>query len=151
MMPKLSTTSASRLAACHHDLQVIVNDVANTRRVQVIEGKRDQATQHAAFVGKKSKVDWPNSKHNVDGVKRHTSWAVDIAELDAAGQIDWKDKESFASFAYYVLATAKALLKQGKITHALRWGGDWDRDGYWKDETFLDMPHFELVDVADGE
>jgi hypothetical protein len=28
---------------------------------------------------------------------------------------------------------------------AIRWGGDWDQDGFVADERFLDMPHFELI------
>lgn len=27
----------------------------------------------------------------------------------------------------------------------LRWGGDWDGDGRSDDETFVDLPHFELA------
>lgn len=39
---------------------------------------------------------------------------------------------------------ADAELKAG-----IRWGGDWDRDGDWRDERLLDGPHFEL-DRAKG-
>ncbi len=28
----------------------------------------------------------------------------------------------------------------------LRWGGDWDRDAEFDDQTFNDLPHFELYD-----
>ena len=27
----------------------------------------------------------------------------------------------------------------------IRWGGDWDMDTYVKDQSFNDLPHFELI------
>ena len=28
----------------------------------------------------------------------------------------------------------------------IRWGGDWDSDNIMKDQTFNDLPHFEIID-----
>ena len=42
------------------------------------------------------------------------------------------------------------MLADGRMTYAVRWGGDWDGDGDWRDERFLDMPHYELVGVESG-
>jgi hypothetical protein len=28
----------------------------------------------------------------------------------------------------------------------IRWGGDWDSDNIMKDQTFNDLPHFQLED-----
>ena len=36
------------------------------------------------------------------------------------------------------------LYDQGVITHKLRWGGDWDKDGSTTDQNLNDLPHFEL-------
>jgi peptidoglycan L-alanyl-D-glutamate endopeptidase CwlK len=33
----------------------------------------------------------------------------------------------------------------------IRWGGDWDQDGEWKDERFVDMPHYELLTAGSGD
>jgi peptidoglycan L-alanyl-D-glutamate endopeptidase CwlK len=39
------------------------------------------------------------------------------------------------------------LLVEGKISHAIRWGGDWDSDDIFDDQNFDDLPHFELVKI----
>ena len=45
----------------------------------------------------------------------------------------------FVYFAGYVKRVADDL------GIAIRWGGDWDGDGDFSDQTFHDLPHFELV------
>jgi peptidoglycan L-alanyl-D-glutamate endopeptidase CwlK len=32
-----------------------------------------------------------------------------------------------------------------KMGIKIRWGGDWDRDEELHDQTFFDLPHFELI------
>lgn len=39
---------------------------------------------------------------------------------------------------------AKGFISTVASHSAIRWGGDWDRDGDWKDERFFDGCHFEL-------
>jgi peptidoglycan L-alanyl-D-glutamate endopeptidase CwlK len=48
-------------------------------------------------------------------------------------------------FAGYVKATAEQLKKDQLICHDIRWGGDWDSDTEVNDQTFIDLPHFELI------
>ena len=146
-MPTFSKRSAANLAECHPDLQVLFAAVVLTHDCAVIEGERDKAGQDLAFAQKKSKLRWPASNHNVDGVKRKTSWAADVVPYP----LDWGNRASFVTFAAHVVATAAAMKADGRMVHALRWGGDWDGDGDWKDEKFSDMPHFELIGVAAGE
>ena len=72
----------------------------------------------------------PNySKHN-----QEPSLAVDVAPWP----IDWNDSHRFYHFAGFVLGIAAAL------NIRLRWGGDWDSDFDLRDQTFFDLPHFEL-------
>ena len=41
--------------------------------------------------------------------------------------------------------TVAFMINEGKITHRLRWGFNWDMDGeIGTDQRFQDMPHFEL-------
>ena len=54
--------------------------------------------------------------------------------------IDWNDKIRFYHFAGYVLGVAKTLGIK------IRWGGDWNSNLNFKDEKFMDLPHFELVE-----
>ena len=93
------------------------------------------ATQQELFKQGKSQKDGIHkpSRHNY-----YPSLAVDVAPYP----IDWKDLRAFAAVAKIVQEEAEALGID------IRWGGDWDRDGEWKDERFLDMPHYELVGAA---
>jgi hypothetical protein len=43
-------------------------------------------------------------------------------------------------FAGFVIGTAALM------GISIRWGGDWDRDTYTKDNSFDDLVHFELID-----
>ena len=146
-MPAYSATSTQRLSTCHQDLQTLFGVVITERDCSILCGSRPEADQEVAFKAGASKLRWPNSNHNVDGKKRKTSWAVDVAPYP----IDWKDASRFDHFAGLVLGIASQLFAQGKMKHRVRWGGDWDKDGLTRDESFIDRPHFELVGVADGE
>jgi peptidoglycan L-alanyl-D-glutamate endopeptidase CwlK len=44
-----------------------------------------------------------------------------------------------------VLGVAERLYNEGRISHRLRWGGDWDMDTKVSDNDFDDLVHFELV------
>lgn len=136
----LGKTSRTRLNTCDEDIQRVVQAVAEYYPLTVIVGYRGKEDQTKAFVERKSKLQWPHSKHNTTPSK-----AVDIAPLkwDAKKQttyIDWKDTAGFANLAGYILNEAR---HQGV---RLRWGGDWDQDMDLTDETFQDLVHFELID-----
>jgi peptidoglycan LD-endopeptidase CwlK len=126
----LSPASKTRLASCAPDLQQLVTDVARTFPCTVLEGHRGQAAQDAAYAAGKTKVRWPNGKHN-----SQPSRAVDLAPTP----IDWQDRERFTLFAGFVLGTAAARGIR------LRWGGDWNRNFQVSDNGFDDLVHFELV------
>lgn len=67
-----------------------------------------------------------------------TGYAIDFVPY-VNGKIDWSDHEAFA-------AVGRAFLNAAdEHDTPLRWGGDWDRDGEWKDETFFDGGHVELL------
>ena len=140
-MPKFGTSSIKRLVTCHPDLQKIFNEVITTVDCSIFCGYRNKAEQQKAFTNNLPQLEFPNSKHN-----KSPSLAVDagpyFAELK---NTDWSDRLAFAVFAGYVIATADKLLKENKITHRVRWGGDWDMDGRTLDQKFTDLPHFELV------
>lgn len=73
-----------------------------------------------------------NSRHlpNVNGL----SEAVDIAPYP----IDWNDHHAFHRLAGIIQAAAAIH------NTPLRWGGDWDSDNDTQDQSFIDLPHFEL-------
>jgi peptidoglycan L-alanyl-D-glutamate endopeptidase CwlK len=146
-MPKFSRKSAARLVGCHSDLATLFHEVVKATDCTVICGARGKEEQEEAVRTGHSKARWPFSLHNVDGATRRTSWAADVVPYP----IDWNDRQRFAAFAAVVIETAERLRAANRMRYAVRWGGDWDGDGDWRDERFLDMPHYELVGVKAGE
>ncbi len=130
-MPNFGKKSNERLATCDPRLRDLFNQVVKHYDCSIIQGHRDMETQNKYFSEGKSKVVYPNSKHN-----SLPSRAVDVAPYP----IVWNDTERFYHFAGYV--TAMADVKGLKI----RWGGDWDMDFDFNDQTFDDLVHFEIIE-----
>lgn len=139
-MPKFSQDSFSQLSTCHIDLQVIFYEVIKSFDCKILEGHRNEEKQNEAYFHGNTKLQWPNGKHN-----RSPSMAVDVVPYEPNIVVDWKDSARFHYFAGYVMGIAQKLKDEGKVTHSLKWGGDWDRDTQIKDESFRDLGHFELV------
>ena len=58
------------------------------------------------------------------------------------------DNEHLSYLAGLIHGVTEMLLVEGKITHKIRWGGNWDMDGVILiDQTFDDRPHFELIKI----
>lgn len=139
-MPKFSGRSKARLDTCHPDLQKVMNAVVEIFDISVLEGLRDEATQNEYQRQGKSRLRWPNSKHNSEAVPP-VSHAVDIAPYIPGIGIDWNNEKMFHYMAGIVMAVAHSL------NIKIRWGGDWNRNQYSGDEKFLDMVHFELDEL----
>lgn len=130
-MPVFGDRSKRNLNQCHPDLQRVFNEVIKHFDCTVITGHRSKVEQNIAFRSGKSKLRFPQSKHN-----KLPSLAADVVPCP----INWDDRERMTFFAGQVIATARAL----GVT--LRWGGDWDRDTEVKDNRFDDLVHFEIVE-----
>ena len=142
-MFRLGKTSKKRLETCHKDLQLIINEAIKITNVDfgVAEGHRSIEKQKQYFDEGKSKIDGVNKKgkHNYN-----PSLAVDIYPYFNNGA-KW-DNEHLSYLAGVVHAVSSLLLEQGKISHKIRWGGNWDMDGViLLDQSFDDRPHFELI------
>ena len=130
-MPKFGVNSRDKLSSCDERLQNVFNEVIKHIDCSVLEGHRSGERQDKLFDLGRTKVKYPNGRHNA-----FPSNAVDVTPYP----IDWEDRERQTLFAGFVLGTAKAM----GIT--LRWGGDWDRDYQVQDNKFDDFPHFEIVE-----
>lgn len=135
-MPKFSPSSFSKLTTCHPDLQVLFYEVIKSFDCKIIEGYRNKEDQEKALLSGTTKLHWPYGKHN-----HQPSMAVDAAPYP----IDWKDIHRFYYFSGYVMGIAQRLKDEGKMSHTVRFGGDWDSDDEVSDERFKDLVHFELV------
>lgn len=137
-MNHFSDTSKERLKTCHRDLQTLFAHVIQEFDCSIVCGHRDKEAQDKAFAEGKSKLQYPQSKHN-----RTPSWAVDAAPYEK-DHIDWS-KSQMIAFAFYVKGVADRLYITGVMSHRVRLGADWNQNNDIDDETFLDAPHFELI------
>ena len=129
-MPAFGALSRKQLETCDLQIQRVFNKVIKYFNCKIIEGHRGEALQHLYFTQGKSKVDWPNGKHN-----SLPSRAVDVMPYP----INWLDTDRMCYFAGFVMAVALSMGVK------LRWGKDWDGDTDLNDQTFKDGPHYELV------
>lgn len=133
-MPKFSSKSKAKLESCHPLLQELFNEIIKHVDCTVLEGVRtlDKQKEHVRNgVSKTLK-----SKHLAqdDGY----SHAVDCI----AYPIDWNDAPRNYMFAGYIKGIADSLGIE------IRLGADWDGDFTAKDQSFHDLPHFELVSTV---
>ena len=128
-MPRFGKRSKERLATCDTRLQEVFNEVIKYVDCSILEGHRDKERQNQLHIEGKTKVKYPNGRHNSS-----PSNAVDVTPYP----VDWADRERQTLFAGFVIGIARSM----GIT--LRWGGDWDMDFQVMDNRFDDFPHFEI-------
>lgn len=148
MSYEFGNRSKEKLATCHDDLQKIMNLAISRSKVDfgVSEGHRTVGRQKQLFDEGKSKIDGTNKlgKHNYN-----PSLAVDIYayhnDIETRRKIAY-DKITLAYIGGVIDSCAQELYNIGEISHAIRWGANWDSDGVIDyDQSFDDFPHFELI------
>lgn len=134
-MPSFGSASRQRRETLDPRLQELVDEAIRIFDFTIVCGHRNEEDQEKAFSEGKSKLHWPDSKHNSSPSK-----AVDLAPYDPElKRIDWNNRDRFIMLAGIIMGVAQ----QKNIS--IRWGGDWDSDTFMRDHTFHDLPHFELV------
>jgi len=132
---RFGRNSKKRLLECHPDLQRLFNEVIKHWNCAVITGHRGKLEQDQAFNEFRSKLKFPQSKHN-----KIPSRGTDVIPwFPEFPHIRWNDREAFYCFGGFVLGIAAV------IGIKIRWGGDWDQDEELHDQSFFDLPHFELI------
>jgi hypothetical protein len=114
---------------CDVRLQNIVKAAIERIDFTVLCGHRGEQEQNDAYEQGRSKLRWPQSKHN-----KVPSLAVDLAPYP----IDWHNLDRFKAVAMVMIDEAK------KLNVPLRWGGDFNRDGNLHNDRFVDAPHFQI-------
>jgi peptidoglycan L-alanyl-D-glutamate endopeptidase CwlK len=132
-MPKFGKRSKKNFADLHNRLQFVLKNAIDEYDFSIICGHRSKSAQNRAYKRGKSKLKYPDSKHN-----QFPSLAVDVAPYP----VDWNDAKRF----YYLAGLLKGIASDNDIE--LRWGGDWDSDGDFNDQNFNDLCHFELINVG---
>ena len=129
-MYKFGRSSKARLDTCHPKIVEILEETIQIVDFTVLCGHRGEDEQNAAYHEGRSKLKFPQSKHN-----QSPSIACDVAPYP----IDWNNIERFAQLGGIIKGIAHS--KGIKV----RCGFDWDCDGDITDHSFMDWPHFELI------
>lgn len=129
-MPKFSKSSLEKLKSCDERLQKVFNEVIKYYDCTIICGHRGEKEQNDAYANGYSKLRYPKSKHNSNPSK-----AIDCLPFP----INWQDSKGHLFFAGFVIGVAETM----KIK--LRWGGDFNEDRNFSNDSFVDRPHFELT------
>lgn len=139
-MLRFGRASRQRLATVVDELQRLAQESLATGIMDfsVTDALRPKDRQNQYFAEGKSKVQWPDSKHNV------------LNPGDKAKAFDltpWVDgKSSYDKYHCCVLAGV-VLTKAKELGIEIRWGGNWDRDlEPVTDQDFNDLVHYEIVD-----
>lgn len=134
-MPRFGKHSLTELETLDPRLQRVLIETIKHIDYRIINGHRGQAEQNRLYLLGRSKVKYPNSKHNAD-----PSHAFDVAPYyTGSPHIRWSDRAGFIYLAGVIMGIAASMGIK------LRWGGDWDSDNDQSDERFRDFGHFEIL------
>lgn len=159
-MPTFGHSSKMRLKTLCTELVIVSNDAIEIIDFSVIETLRDQLQQDHYFDNGLSSLKWPDSKHNVCGL-RVLPEAMDLwpyvppfgalsGHPDQVARIATQSERStqeVREFIYKCFARMFGVVEAcaSRYDFKLRWGGDWDGDGNLLDQDFNDLPHIELI------
>lgn len=137
--------SRKNLDEAHKDFTILFEEVLKERDCSIIEGERSEDEQNALYHAQKSRLRYPNSKHN----KRPGQEKVDAVDVIPwpFKESDWTNVKLLYHFVGYVKGIADQLYRDGKITAKIRCGADWNQNFIFDDQSFIDLPHFERLPI----
>ena len=144
-MYKFSQRSLNNLNMAEVDLKIILSELIKVYDFSIIESHRSLETQKKYYREGKSTLDGVNrkSKH-----QSYPSKAVDIMPYKKGTNAfsgNELDNRRFYMMMGMLKVIAIRLKEEGKISHDVRFGLDWDSDETFRDQTFHDLPHVELI------
>ena len=127
---KYSAKSLEKLNSCHPDIQRLFKEAIKYVDITILEGVRSLERQEELVRTGMSKT--MNSKHlkQADGYSHAVDAMVYPVEWD-----NWNKNYIFAGFIRG-LATSMGI--------KIRMGADWNGNFDTRDQTFHDLPHFEI-------
>ena len=134
-MPEFTPAALARLDGCHPDLKRLMLEVVKHIPCTILQGPRTESEELAHMADGTSKLKDPKASKHVTYALRPLALAVDAAPTP----VDWKDLQRWHVFGGFVKGVASQL------GIPIRWGGDWDGDYDYHDQTFNDLPHFEVA------
>jgi len=153
-MPNYSNTSKKRLVTAHPDLITVFDEVIRIFDNTILYGYRPPEHQFILFQKGRKYID---GKWAVKDRKKVVTYCdgrdikSDHNELPSRAvdavpyPVEWKNTDRMYYFAGHVKMIAIQLLKDGKVTHSIGWGGDWDSDSFVHDQNFMDLAHYYII------
>lgn len=143
-MPEFSAASKQKLERVHPELRRLFDTAVKFYDCQILQGERTVEQQRANVESGVSET--MDSKHLIANGREYVE-AVDVAPYP----VIWPNKNhpgynKELSRFYHFGGFIEGLAKGMKIP--LRWGGDWDSDHDFADQTFDDLVHFELRHIT---
>jgi len=137
-MPAFTSYRSVRVRSeLHRECVVVVDEAIKHIDFSLIDGARTTAQQQTHFANGTSTLDGvvKKSKHQVyPGKELSDAW-----DFIPAPFTTWDDRPIFTAYAHFFIGIGYAKGIE------LRWGGDWDSDFRWRDQSFHDLPHMERV------
>lgn len=159
-MHRLSNSSKAKYDTLHTDLQVVIDNALKYSPIDfgLSEGHRPPEKQFEYFkkgrkevngtwiIEDKSKVVTYKDGYEKKGKHNYSpSLAFDFFASVPGQNLTW-DTNHLVALGSTFVALANKLYDEGKITHKLRWGGNFDMDGHILEPgSFRDSPHLELI------
>lgn len=165
-MASFGNRSSSELITCCQEIQEVANIVILTFNHSVIQGARGKEEQNSLFSKGYSKLQWPDSKHNITA-DQPKSDAIDVwpftkrwgalsgdpgRTLEIAKEIK-RDDETLAeaevrawNFVYksFSLQAGFYIGIASVLGYKFKWLGDIDGDGDMLDQSWFDLPHIQI-------
>lgn len=129
-MYKFGKNSMKHYNTLHPKLQEVLDIAIQYVDFSIVDGHRSKEIQDHYYESGKSKVKFPDSKHNAK-----PSLAVDLVPYPEM----WSDLDKLQSLAYFIKGIGAAK------GYNLRLGCDWNNNFKTQDENFLDYPHIEIL------
>jgi len=160
-MAEFGKVSQKNLITTHPIMQELCQRVVIVFDITILYGHKDKPTQNAAFLSGASKKKWPDSTHN-----SLPSMAVDVAPwpipenwgdlksmFPQERDLAWKERVKF-----YQMVTAFQICWQQLCddfpeigeNFDIRFGADWNGNNNFRDQTFDDLVHIEIVEKKHG-
>lgn len=139
-MNLFGTTSRANLSTANSTLQGIAAEVLLIKDHSIVKGHRNQVDQDYAHQTGKSKLKWPDGKHNAlpsNAIDVRT-YPMPIRPTKELFEQALREEQLYLLGLYVGVAFA--------LGTTLRIGADWDRDGEIADNGFDDFFHVETIE-----
>lgn len=139
--------SLAALKGVHPDLVRLFSEVLKTIDHTVTCGIRSREEQDRLFREGKSKLDGsnPKARHVLHEGQKY-GLAVDVAPYPVIYPENTKTTlERIKAYGRFYFFAGFVKAKASELGIDIRWGGDWDGDFDFADNTFDDLVHFELL------